>query len=110
MPDVVLKSQIEAAAIELIMHYLEFQSGPIFINNLTHNKDLLTMASIVIKMVAIFAVAFLVFSVSGWLAQLIFSGTSCVWTSSLGFGLSFLSLGTTVYSLLNGVMDLSHLF
>ena len=95
---------------ELIMHYLEFEIEGYFINILTHTKDHLTMTSLVIKTVAIFVVAFLVFSASGWLAQMIFAGTSCVWTSSFSFGLSFLSLGTAVLSLMNGVMDLSHLF
>lgn len=62
------------------------------------------------KILAIFAVAFLVFAASGWLAQLIFVATGCVWTSTAGFGLSFLGLGAAVLSLVNGVWDLSHLF
>jgi hypothetical protein len=59
----------------------------------------------VIVILILFVAGFAVFSASGWLAQQIFMSTGCVWTSSAGFGASFVGILSTLVGAVLSIMD-----
>lgn len=66
--------------------------------------------SLIGKILAIFAIAFVIFLLSGWLAQAVMLVTGCVWTSSASFGFTFLAIAGVVASVASNIWDLTHLF
>lgn len=66
--------------------------------------------STITKIAALFAICFVVFGLSGLVAQLVLSNTHCIWTSTASFGLSFVGLGSVIFSAIHHLLDINHLF
>jgi hypothetical protein len=64
----------------------------------------------VTKIAALFAICFVIFGASGLVAQFVLSNTHCIWASTAIFGVSFVGLGSMIFSLVHHLLDINHLF
>ena len=62
------------------------------------------------KILGAVALLILLFLASGFVANLVLVHTSCIWTSSGVFGVTFISFGLAGLQLISGVLDALHLF
>lgn len=62
------------------------------------------------KLLGVFFITFLLFVLSGYLANWVFAYTHCLWTSSGVFTISFVSLFFMFVNKITYLADLFHLF